>query len=130
MKVLVVDDDAMVADVIAGMLEDLGCEVEVRDGVQAALDWLAGSVPNLIISDIRMPGPQNGISLARQVKQSYPDLPIILVTGYSDRPTDDLKCPVLLKPVAQATLAAMLDVVRAGGVDRPKADSPGGSGFQ
>ena len=37
-KVLVVDDDAAVADVIAGMLEDLGCDVEVRDGSQAALD--------------------------------------------------------------------------------------------
>jgi CheY-like chemotaxis protein len=111
-KVLVVDDDAAVADVIAGMLEDLECDVEVLHGVQEALDWLArGSLPNLIISDIRMPGPRDGIGLARHVRLAHPTLPIVLVTGYSDRPTDDLKVPVLLKPVSQSALAKVLGTI-------------------
>jgi CheY-like chemotaxis protein len=115
MKVLVVDDDLAVAEVIAGMLEDLGCDVEIRDEPQAALDWLAaGVLPDLVISDIRIPGAQNGIDLAKQIRHDHPDMPIILITGYSDRPTDDLKLPVLLKPVSQATLAKMLEGIRAG----------------
>jgi CheY-like chemotaxis protein len=114
MKVLVVDDDLAVADVIAGMLEDLGCDVEVRDGVQPALDWLtSGSLPSLIISDIRMPGGRNGIDLAKEVRRSHPNLPIVLVTGYSDRPTDELNLPVLLKPVSQKAFAEVLKTVRA-----------------
>jgi CheY-like chemotaxis protein len=115
MKVLVVDDDLAVAEVIAGMLEDLGYDVEVRDGPQPALDWLAGgALPDLVISDIRMPGAQNGIDLAKRIRRDHPNMPIILVTGYSDRPTDDLKLPVLLKPVSQTTLARVLEASRAG----------------
>ncbi len=114
MKVLVVDDDSAVADVIAGMLEDLGCYVETRDGVQPALDRLAGGpLPDLIISDIRMPGARNGIDLAREVRRSHPRMPIVLVTGYSHRPTDDLHVPVLLKPVSQSDLAALVTKFRA-----------------
>ena len=60
-----------------------------------------------------MPGPYDGIGLARLVRLAHPTIPIALVTGYSDRPTDDLKLPVFLKPVAQSTLAEMLEVVRA-----------------
>src|ERR1700722_17970459 len=97
-KGLVVDDELAVAEVIAGMLEDLGCEVEVRDGARPALDFLAeGPRPDLIISDIRMPGGQNGIDLAKHVRRAYPKLPVVLVTGYSDRPTDELQIPVLMK---------------------------------
>lgn len=86
MKVLVVDDDLAVGEVIVGMLEDLGCDVEIRDGPQPALDWLAGgALPDLVISDVRMPGAH----------------------------TDDLEFPVLLKPFSQATLTELLEVVRA-----------------
>lgn len=114
MKVLVVDDDFAVADVIAGMLEDLGCDVEVRDGVQPALDWLtSGSRPNLIISDLRMPGGRDGIDLAKEVRRFHPNLPIVLVSGYRDHPTDKLSLPVLLKPVSQAALAEWVETVRA-----------------
>jgi CheY-like chemotaxis protein len=113
MKVLVVDDDLAVAEVIAGMLEDLGCEVEIHDGPQPALDWLAGgALPDLVLSDIRMPGAQSGIDLAKQIRRTYPDVLIVLVTGYSDRVTDDLELPVLLKPVSQSTLARLVEMGR------------------
>lgn len=110
---LVVDDDPAAAEVIAGMLEDLGCEVDIRDGPQPALDWLAsGALPDLVISDLRMPGAQSGIDLAKQIKRDYPDMQIVLVTGYSDRPTDDLKLTVLLTPVSQSTLAEIVEMKR------------------
>jgi CheY-like chemotaxis protein len=114
-KVLVVDDDLAVADVIAGMLEDLGCEVEIRHGVQPALDLLAqGWWPNLIVSDIRMPGGRSGIDLAHAVAQSHPGVPVVLVSGYADRPTETLRWPVLSKPVSHTALASMLETVQAG----------------
>ncbi len=115
MKVLVVDDDLAVAEVIAGMLEDLGCDVEVRHGVEPALELLAaGEMPNLIVSDIRMPGGRTGIDLARAVAATHPDVPIVLVSGYADRPTDSLRWPVLSKPVSHAALAKVLETVQAG----------------
>lgn len=67
-KVLIVDDDLGVADVIAELLEDLGCHVEIRDGVWPALNRVAAGRPlNLILSDSRMPGDRNGVDLAREV---------------------------------------------------------------
>ena len=114
MKVLVVDDDLAVAEVIAGMLEDLGCDVEVRHGVEPALELLAaGEMPNLILSDIRMPGGRSGIDLARAVAATHPNVPIVLVSGYADRPTDSLRWPVLSKPVSHAALAKVLESVQA-----------------
>jgi two-component system NtrC family sensor kinase len=112
-KVLVVDDDLAVADVIAGMLEDLGCDVEVRDGVQPALDWLAEAPPpDLVISDIRMPGGRDGIDLAQAITRSHPTTPVVLVSGYSTHASDDLKWPLLFKPVSQSSLAEMLEQYR------------------
>jgi CheY-like chemotaxis protein len=112
-KVLVVDDDLAVAEVIAGMLEDLGCDVAVRHGVQPALDWLAREAPpNLIISDIRMPGGRTGIDLAREVTQVHPNLPIVLVSGYADRPPGNLAWPILTKPVSQSALEKTLEQIR------------------
>ena len=79
-----------------------------------ALDWLtSGSRPNLIISDIRMPGGRDGIDLAKEVRRFHPNLPIVLVSGYWDHPTDKLSLPVLLKPVSQAALAEWVETVRA-----------------
>ena len=120
MKVLVVDDDEAVADVLAGMLEDLGCAVETRFTVRDALQYIeSGPAPELVLSDIRMPGGQSGIDLARMVKQRYPGLRLVLMTGYADQGLEGVDCKLLPKPIAQSVLVDLLRSIRAGSGTAP-----------
>jgi signal transduction histidine kinase/CheY-like chemotaxis protein len=82
---LVVDDDVEVADIAAQLLESCGYSVRLAHGAQAALDIMkSGETVDLIFSDIIMPGGMNGVQLAEEVRRSFPKVPILLATGYSD----------------------------------------------
>lgn len=58
-----------------------------------------GQVPSLVVTDIVMAGELNGLGLARQVRAKNPQLPILLVTGYTDQLAEaEAEFPVLRKP--------------------------------
>jgi CheY-like chemotaxis protein len=83
--VLVVDDNADVADVTSSLFEQLGYETIYRDSAEAALQLIeSGTKVDLVFSDIVMPGTIDGVGLAREIRSRYPTLPIALTTGYSD----------------------------------------------
>jgi PAS domain S-box-containing protein len=83
--VLVVDDSADVAEVTSSMFEHLGYETIYRDSAEAALKLLeAGTKIDLVFSDIVMPGTIDGVGLTREIRSRYPNLPVVLTTGYSD----------------------------------------------
>jgi len=83
--VLIVDDSAEVAEVTSSLFERLGYDTDYRDSADAALKYLAeGSKIDLVFSDIVMPGTIDGVGLAREIRSRYPDLPVLLTTGYSD----------------------------------------------
>jgi CheY-like chemotaxis protein len=83
--VLVVDDSADVAEVTSSLFEHLGYETIYRDSAEAALKLLeAGTKIDLVFSDIVMPGTIDGVGLAREIRSRYPNLPVVLTTGYSD----------------------------------------------
>lgn len=83
--VLVVDDSADVAEVTSSLFEHLGYETIYRDSAEAALELLAaGTKIDLVFSDIVMPGTIDGVGLAREIRSRYPNLPVVLTTGYSD----------------------------------------------
>jgi PAS domain S-box-containing protein len=84
-KALVVDDHDEVREVIAAQLGALGYKVVQASGAQAALDLLTddSSVPDLLIVDYAMPW-MRGTELARAVRAKFPNLPVIIVTGYVD----------------------------------------------
>jgi len=83
-NILLVDDDDAVREVTAAILEDLGYEVRVAEGGQAALDELdRGQRLDLMMVDVAMPG-MSGIDLTRAVHARRPGLPVLLVTGYAD----------------------------------------------
>jgi PAS domain S-box-containing protein len=83
--VLVVDDSADVAEVTSSLFEDLGYETIYRDSAEAALKLLeTGTKIDLVFSDIVMPGTIDGVGLAREIRSRYPNLPVVLTTGYSD----------------------------------------------
>jgi PAS domain S-box-containing protein len=115
-RVLVVDDDPLVAMGTVDMLQDLGhSTVEAFSGRQA-LDILE-SDPNfdVVITDQAMPG-MTGLELAKRIRETRPDLPIILATGYAELPQDRISgMPRLSKPYRQEELADCIDMCRSGG---------------
>ena len=83
--VLIVDDSSEVAEVTSSLFERLGYDTDYRDSADAALKYLAeGTKIDLVFSDIVMPGTIDGVGLAREIRSRYPDLPVLLTTGYSD----------------------------------------------
>ena len=83
-RVLVVDDDVLVREVIVSQLEDQGYEtVQASDGL-AALAWLEkGGAVDLMVTDFAMPG-MNGLALIKEVRRRGNTLPALLLTGYAD----------------------------------------------
>lgn len=85
-SVLLVDDNEMVAQSIGPVLEATGCTVEIAGSAEQALAILErGTLFDAVLSDVVMPGAMDGIGLAEAVKSAYPELPTILMTGYSDK---------------------------------------------
>lgn len=85
-KVLLVEDNRDVWEVTRGLLEDLGFSVDLLSDAESALRHLQTSdqAYRFLLSDIVMPGPMNGLELARRVRElPGTSLPIILATGYS-----------------------------------------------
>jgi PAS domain S-box-containing protein len=108
-RVLVVEDDTFVAELAAGMLGELGFEATVTHSAKEALDRLAGGEkPKLVFTDIVMPGGITGVELARKVRERFPELPILLTTGYSEQVGSNAGFPVLQKPYELTALAGAL----------------------
>jgi signal transduction histidine kinase/ActR/RegA family two-component response regulator len=110
--ILLVDDDPMVAAGTAAMLEGLGHRVVVASSGAQALDVLeADDAPDLVITDHAMPG-MTGTELARHIRRHWPNLPIILATGYAEVPSNGiadlqrLDKPFRLDKLAAAIVAA------------------------
>ena len=82
-RVWVIDDDSSIRWVLEKALTKAGMQVrsfESADGVLAALEK---TVPDALLSDIRMPG-KDGLELLTDVKQQHPELPVIIMTAHSD----------------------------------------------
>jgi PAS domain S-box-containing protein len=108
-RVLVVEDDILVAELAAGLLGELGFETTVTHSAREALDRLAADdKPKLVFTDIVMPGGISGIELAHKVRDRFPELPILLTTGYSEQVGGSHGFPVLQKPYELDSLAGAL----------------------
>ena len=116
-RVLFVEDDPLVMDVVWPALEAAGFNVAaVRSGEEALAMLDAGSRFDLVFSDIIMPGAIGGIDLARIVQSRWPNVRVVLATGYSDRRVDLPDVRVLAKPYAVGELLASLnDALRSDG---------------
>jgi len=80
-RILVVDDDTNLLDLLVDTLNGIGYQAEgVSDGV-AALERLKTEKYDLMISDIKMPG-LDGLGLLKRVRRYYPRMPVLLITGY------------------------------------------------
>jgi DNA-binding NtrC family response regulator len=117
MKVLVVDDEAIVLKSCRMVLEAEGCEVTAAASVDEALAILEHLVPELLLIDVKMP-VHNGMYLMRQVKEKRPGVPIIVMSGYATNETikeaEDLGAATFLpKPFTPDELADTIKTVLA-----------------
>jgi len=81
-RILVVDDEAAVADVFRDFLTLMGGhEVETRPSGQAAIDAFATFRPDVVLTDLNLDQSMSGLDLMRRLKAMEPELPVILVTG-------------------------------------------------
>ena len=81
--VWIVDDDRSIRWVIEKALSREGIAFNSFSSAQDALDALSGGAPEVLVSDIRMPG-LSGLELLNAVKQRHPAVPVIVMTAYSD----------------------------------------------
>jgi len=111
-KILIVDDDPLVANSTVDMLLDLGHSVTEANSGERAVKLLESGQPlDLLLTDQAMPG-MTGVELAEIVRSKRPELPILLVTGYADLPASELaKLPRLAKPYQQADLQAAIEAL-------------------
>ena len=81
-RVLVVDDEASIRDLLAKTLALAEYEVDAAADASTALTRVRGAEYDLLIADLRMPG-MDGLALIRQVKKIRAELPVIIITGFS-----------------------------------------------
>lgn len=87
-RILLVDDEPMVRDVLAETLSDAGHSLVCAEGPAEALRHLRGGErPDLLVTDFAMPGGMTGLDLLRAVRDILPGLPALLVTGYAESDT-------------------------------------------
>ncbi len=80
MKILVVDDNENIRELVKELLLFLGHQVQETAKGTEAIAMLEHFIPDIVITDRRMPG-MSGEELIRKIKESLPHLPIILMTG-------------------------------------------------
>jgi nitrogen-specific signal transduction histidine kinase/CheY-like chemotaxis protein len=122
--VLAVDDDELVLLSTVEMLRDMGHRVQAVRSAHEALSWLDRQRFDMVISDHAMPH-MTGAQLAALVCERWPDLPLILVSGYAEMVTGlPAQIPRLAKPFSQAKLMEVMSAVAAKQSSTPDAYDP------
>jgi len=111
-RLLFVDDETAICRVFSVSLLDMGYEVETAHSGEEALSRIAEFRPEIIISDIKMPG-MGGLELLKRIKSEHPDIEVLLLTGFGDMDTavQGLRrdaADFLAKPVQEETLREAL----------------------
>ncbi|BDV31610.1 response regulator transcription factor [Microbacterium terricola] len=88
MRVLLVEDDALLAATVAQLLREAGYAVDVEADAASALVTFEIEPEDLVVLDVRLPGmPGGGVELCRRIREVAPDTPILMLTAISARAT-------------------------------------------
>ena len=113
LKILLVEDDADVAELARDMLLDLGHAVRHVSGFQPAVELLRSDAElDLLLTDLVMPGGGTGADVARAAIEARPGLPVVLCSGYAGEvleTRDELPWPLLRKPYSAGDLAQAIE---------------------
>ena len=111
-RVMLVEDNDDVAQSTAAILQAAGLEVTHYWSADSALAALNGgaSLPDIVLSDIEMPGKLSGMDLAFRLRELWPRLPVVLITGYAKQLEDAVSggLRVLPKPTPPQELLRVL----------------------
>nr|MBN2278203.1 response regulator [candidate division Zixibacteria bacterium] len=111
-RVLVVDDEEIIAQSLKDFLEMRDYDVLTADSGYKALDLLNNSKADIIITDVRMPG-MTGEDLLTAVKNRFPHIPVLLMTGYSNMNAQEAQksgaAAFISKPFRYEELSRLID---------------------
>lgn len=115
LRILVVDDEPSICQVIAMHLEDEGHEVHTAPDGRLGYERFVGESWDLVLMDWVMPG-MKGDELADAIKRVNPKMPVVLVTGFADRLNDSGRQDspfdlIVRKPFTRETLKGALNLV-------------------
>ncbi|RZA10568.1 MAG: response regulator [Proteobacteria bacterium] len=114
LRILAVDDDALILMNTTMMLADMGHEPIEAMSAADALQVLAEQDVDLLLTDFAMPG-MTGNDLIKEARKLRPGLRAIMASGYADLPPGaDLDVPRLAKPFSEAALADIVKKVTSG----------------
>jgi len=94
-SILVVDDELLIRDLLYDFFTGQGWDISVAEDGEKALEIMRARDFDLVLTDIKMP-EMDGLDLTTHVKQSHPDLPVVLMTGF---PSVDTAVEALRKKV-------------------------------
>ena len=114
-QILIVDDDAAIRASLADAVAEWDAEVRVAADATEALARVAERLPDLVLSDIRMPG-DNGVALLELLRERAPDTDVVLMTAYEDMTTivtamREGAVDFIVKPIALDALHRLVDRV-------------------
>ena len=80
-SILVVDDELLVRDLLYDFFSDQGWQISVAESGSKALGILQNKKIDIVLTDLKMP-EMDGMDLTHKVKEDFPDLPVMVMTGY------------------------------------------------
>ncbi len=107
-EILIVDDELEVALALQSTLEEFGYVTSIATDAVQAVKSLQSRKPGLLLTDVAMPGTMNGVMLAREVRQAFPGLPVLLITGNPVMAGEAGEFPLLQKPIISRDLHAAI----------------------
>ncbi len=85
MDILIVDDEADIRDLVAGILDDEGYAARTAQDADSALSAIAMRRPNLVFLDIWLQGSRlDGLELLNEIKAQHPDVPVVMISGHGN----------------------------------------------
>ncbi|MER3559244.1 MAG: hypothetical protein C4336_07205, partial [Armatimonadota bacterium] len=85
-KILIVDDERNIRRVLGLALEKFGYEVCQAENVVQALRCAEEEQPDLVLTNVLMPGNLTGLDLLKELRARYPNLPVVMMTAYGSIP--------------------------------------------
>lgn len=127
-KILIVEDEAIIAEDLRFSLEELGYEVAgVCANYEDAIKTIEDTSPDFAIFDIILEGPRDGIALAAEVKEKY-NIPFVFLTSHADKDTVRRAKAVqpngyLVKPFEEEDLFSTIEIALANFASKTEVDS-------
>ena len=82
-SILIVDDDELICKQLERLYSQNGYRVSTANAAEKGLERLEGGDIDLVVTDIRLPG-LSGVELTKRIQENWPDVPVIVITGYGD----------------------------------------------